>query len=135
MAFLVIYLCFGCFFIFLYSFKGMKSILSSIYFHYHFSIYIIHIVLRDIVMKTSSSALQQTINWIKFIKWNWLYYSRRRRSFQEKPRLGLPEVSKRIDSAIIKTQGDQTKHSCLEKKNSIMRKWTPRTARNITINT
>ena len=35
--------------------------------------------------ENSSSALQQSINWIKFIKWDWQYYSRGRSNFQEKP--------------------------------------------------
>ena len=36
--------------------------------------------------------------------------------FKKKPTLGLPEVSNLIDSAISKRQGDQRKHSFLEKK-------------------
>ena len=38
--------------------------------------------------------------------------------FQKNPTVGLPEVSRLIDSAIIKRQGDQMKHSFLEKKNA-----------------
>ena len=36
--------------------------------------------------------------------------------FKKNPTVGLPEVSKLIDSAISKRQGDQKKHSFLEKK-------------------
>ena len=36
--------------------------------------------------------------------------------FKKNPTVGLPEVSKLIDSAISKRQGDQRKHSFLEKK-------------------
>ena len=38
--------------------------------------------------------------------------------FQKNPTVGLPEVSRLIDSAISKRQGDQMKHSFLEKKNA-----------------
>ena len=38
--------------------------------------------------------------------------------FKKNTKLGLPEVSKLIDSAITKIQGDQRKHSFLEKKNT-----------------
>ena len=73
--------------------------------------------------ENSSSALQQPINWIKFIKWDWQYYSRGRSNFQEVFRL--------IDSTISKRQGNQIKHSI--KKYSIKGKvdWL-RTPRNIT---
>ena len=36
--------------------------------------------------------------------------------FKKNPTVGLPEVSKLIDSAISKRQEDQRKHSFLEKK-------------------
>ena len=36
--------------------------------------------------------------------------------FKKNPTVGLPEVSKLIDSAISKRQGEQRKHSFLEKK-------------------
>ena len=36
--------------------------------------------------------------------------------FKNNPTLGLPEVSKMIDSAINKRQGDQRKHNFLKKK-------------------
>ena len=39
--------------------------------------------------------------------------------FKESPALGLPEVSKLIDSAISNRQGGQRKHSYFEKKNII----------------
>ena len=45
---------------------------------------------EKLFQENSSSALQQSINWIKFIKWDWQYCSRRRRrrrrrsNFQEK---------------------------------------------------
>ena len=49
------------------------------------------------------------------MKWNWQYYSRGRSNSQENPpTIDLPEVSKLIDSAIRKRQGDQRKHSFLE---------------------
>ena len=38
--------------------------------------------------------------------------------FKKNTKLGLPEVSKLIDSAITKIQGDQRNHSFLEKKNT-----------------
>ena len=38
--------------------------------------------------------------------------------FKKNPTVGLPEASKLIDSAISKTEGDQRKHSFLEKKNT-----------------
>ena len=68
------------------------------------------------VQENSSSALQQSINWIKFTKWDWQIYSRWRSSFQENPTVGLSEASRLIDSAISKRQGDQRKHSFLEKR-------------------
>ena len=73
---------------------------------------------EKLFQENSSSALQQSINWIKFIKWDWQYYSREWSNFQENPTLSLPEVSRLIDSAISKRQGDQRKHSFLEKKNT-----------------
>ena len=36
--------------------------------------------------------------------------------FKKNPTVGLPEVSKLIDSAISKRQGDRRKHSFLERK-------------------
>ena len=50
------------------------------------------------------------------IKWDWQYYSRGRSNFQENRTVGLPEVSKLIDSAISKGQVDRRKHSFLERK-------------------
>ena len=38
--------------------------------------------------------------------------------FNKNPTVGLPEVSKLVDSAINKRQRDQSKHSFLEKKNT-----------------
>ena len=51
--------------------------------------------------------------------------------FKKNPTVGLPEVSRLIDSAISKKQGNQRKHSVIEKKkNSINGKmdslWTTR---------
>ena len=50
--------------------------------------------------------------------------------FKKNPSAGLPEISKLIGSPISKRQGDQKKHSFLEKKNSTKGKmdslWTPR---------
>ena len=60
-----------------------------------------------------SSALQQSINWIRFNKWDWQYYSTERSNFQEK--LGLPGVSMLIDSATSRRQEDQRTHG-FEKK-------------------
>ena len=71
--------------------------------------------------ENSSSALQQSINWFRFIKWDWQYYSRERSNIQEKPTVGLPEVSRLINSAMSKRQGNQMKHSFLEKKYCIKR--------------
>ena len=49
---------------------------------------------------------------------------------KKNPRVGLPEVSRLINSAIRNRNGDQRKHSFLEKKKSIKGKmdslWTPR---------
>ena len=42
--------------------------------------------------------------------------------FKKNPTVGLPEVSRLIDSAISKKQGNQRKHSVLEKK-KILHKW------------
>ena len=39
--------------------------------------------------------------------------------FKKIPIVSLPEVSKLIDLAISKSQGDQRKHSILEKKNTL----------------
>ena len=66
--------------------------------------------------KNSSSSLQQSITRIKFINWDWQYYSRARKHFQENPTAGLPEVSILIDSVISKRQGERRKHSFLERK-------------------
>ena len=41
--------------------------------------------------------------------------------FKKKPTVGLPEVSKPIDSAISNKQGDQRKHSFLEIKKFLKR--------------
>ena len=38
--------------------------------------------------------------------------------FKKNPTVGLPEVSKLIDSAISKRQGNRRKHSFLERKKS-----------------
>ena len=38
--------------------------------------------------------------------------------FKKNPSVGLPEISRPIDSTISKRQGDQRKHSSLEKKNT-----------------
>ena len=37
---------------------------------------------------------------------------------KKNPTVGLPEVSRLINSAISKRQGDQRKHTLLEKKNT-----------------
>ena len=66
--------------------------------------------------ENSPSALQPAVNWIKFIKWDSQCYSGGRSNFQEKPTVGLPELSKMIDSVISKRQGDQRKQSFLENK-------------------
>ena len=42
--------------------------------------------------------------------------------FKKNATVGLPEVSKLIDSAISRRQGDESKHSFLEKKKYFM-KW------------
>ena len=66
----------------------------------------------------SSSALQESINWIKFIKWDCSIIQEGEVMFKKNPTAGLPELSRLIDSAIRKRQGDQRKHSFLEKKNT-----------------
>ena len=44
--------------------------------------------------------------------------------FKKNPTVGLPEVSRLIDSAISKRQGDQRKHSFLEEKKTLSKgKW------------
>ena len=64
-----------------------------------------------------SSALQQSINWIKFIKCAWLYWLFKGEViFKKHLTVGLPEVSKLTDSARSKIQGDERKHSFLAKK-------------------
>ena len=80
------------------------------------------------------SAPQQSINWIKFIKWYWQYYSRGRSNSQENPTVDLPEVSRLIDSAISRRPKENKGNTVfLRKKYSINGKmdllWT---ARNIT---
>ena len=40
---------------------------------------------QKLFQENSSSSLQQSITRIKFIKWDWQYYSGGRRNFQEKP--------------------------------------------------
>ena len=42
--------------------------------------------------------------------------------FKKNPTVGLPEASKLIDSAISKREGDQRKHSFLEKKKKYCQK-------------
>ena len=78
-----------------------------------------------------SSALQQSINWIKFIKCAWLYWLFKGEViFKKHLTVGLPEVAKLTDSARSKIQGDERKHSFLAKKNSMKWKmdslWTPK---------
>ena len=64
-----------------------------------------------------SSALQQSINWIKFIKCAWLYWLFKGEViFKKHLTVGLPEVAKLTDSARSKIQGDERKHSFLAKK-------------------
>ena len=41
-------------------------------------------VTSNLFPKNLPSALQQSIKWTKFIKWDWQYYSRARSNFQEK---------------------------------------------------
>ena len=48
--------------------------------------------------ENSSSALQQSVNQIKFIKWDVIQEGEV--IFKEKPTVGLPEVSRLINSAI-----------------------------------
>ena len=66
---------------------------------------------QKLLQENSSPALQQSINWIKFIKWYWQYYSRERSNFQEKAHSIFTNI------AISQRQEDQRKHSFLEKKN------------------
>ena len=73
---------------------------------------------EKLFQENSSSSLQQSITRVKFIKCDWQYYSRGKKNFKKNPTVGLPEVSKLIDSAISKRQGDQRKHSFLVKKNT-----------------
>ena len=65
--------------------------------------------------ENSSSFLQQS-------KWDWHYYSRERRNSQQKSQTGFTEVSELIDSAISKRQGDQRKHSFLERKKILLKR-------------
>ena len=74
------------------------------------------IIKEKLFQENPSSALQQSINSINFTKWDWQYYSRGRSNFQENSTAALREVSELIDSAISKREGDQRKHTFLEKK-------------------
>ena len=48
---------------------------------------------QKLFQENSSSALQQSINWTKLIKWDWQYDSRERSNFQEKPQPYKPAGS------------------------------------------
>ena len=50
--------------------------------------------------------------------------------FKKNPTVGLPEVSKLIDSVISKRQGDRRKHSFLERKNILHKRENGFTMRN-----
>ena len=76
----------------------------------------------ELFEKNSSSALQQSVNWIKFINRDWQYYSRGKVIFKKNPKVGLPKVSRVINSAISKRQGDQRKYFIKGKIESL---WTP----------
>ena len=66
--------------------------------------------------ENSSSSLKEPITRIKCIKWDWNSIQEEQEIFKKNPTVGLPEVSKLIDSAINKRQGDWRKHSFLERK-------------------
>ena len=73
---------------------------------------------EKLFQENSSSALQQSINWIKSSSEIDNIIPEGEVIFKKNTTLGLPEASKLIDSAISKRQGDQRKHSFLEKRNT-----------------
>ena len=73
---------------------------------------------EKLFQENSSSALQQSINWIKSSSEIDNIIQEGEVIFKKNTTLGLPEASKLIDSAISKRQGDQRKHSFLEKRNT-----------------
>ena len=87
---------------------------------------------QKLFQENSSSALQQSINWIKFIKWDWQYYSRGGSNFQEKPHSRFTRSiwadwfsDKQETRRSKKTQfsGDKKKYSIKGKMDSL---WKPR---------
>ena len=81
--------------------------------------------------ENSSSALQQSINWMKFIKWDWQYYSRSRSNVQEKPRSRFTRrtladwLSDKQETRRPKeTQFSWEKKLCIKEKMDSL--WTPR---------
>ena len=72
-------------------------------------------VKQKLFQENSSSALQQSIKWI--IQSNNIIQGGEV-IFKKNPTEGLSEVSRLINSAISKRQGDQRKHSFLEKRNT-----------------
>ena len=76
------------------------------------------ITIKKLFRENSSSALQQSIKLSSSSEIDNIIQEGEV-IFKKNPTVGLPEVSKLIDSAISKRQGDQRKHSFLEKKYSI----------------
>ena len=70
---------------------------------------------EKLFLENSSSALQQSIELSSSSEIDNIIQEGEV-IFKKNPTVGLPEVSKLIDSAISKRQGDQRKHSFLEKK-------------------
>ena len=75
------------------------------------------ITIKKLFRENSSSALQQSIKLSSSSEIDNIIQEGEV-IFKKNPTVGLPEVSKLIDSAISKRQGDQRKHSFLEKKNT-----------------
>ena len=70
---------------------------------------------EKLFLENSSSALQQSIELSSSSEIDNIIQEGEV-IFKKNPTVGLPEVSKLTDSAISKRQGDQRKHSFLEKK-------------------
>ena len=79
---------------------------------------------EKLFQENSSSALQQSINWIKFTSEIDGIIQEGEAIFKKNPTVDLTEVSRLINSGISKRQGDKRKYSFLEKKNAALKgKW------------
>ena len=74
------------------------------------------VIKEKLFQENSSSALQQSIQLSSLSEIDNIIQEGDV-IFKKNPTAGLPKVSELIDSAISKKEGDQRKHSFLEKKN------------------